>query len=179
MAGMVVWAYMGMSVDGFIARRDGGLDFLEVNDGSEGGQGFTFEAFMAGIDALVMGRRTFEVVRGFGKWPYDKPVVVLSRSGVDTSWAPPSVSVMSGEPAAVVAALAGRGWRDLYVDGGETVMAFLRAGLVDRLVITRVPVLVGQGIPLFGSLLRDVRLRHVRTDTMAGGLVQTQYEVVR
>ena len=176
---VVVWAYMGMSVDGFIARRDGGLDFLEANDGSPGGQGFSFEDFMAGIDALVMGRRTFEVVKGFGAWPYSKPVVVLSRAGVDTSWAPSSVSVLAGSPVEVVAALAKRGWRNLYVDGGETVMGFLRAGLVDRFVITRVPVLVGQGIPLFGSLLRDVRLRHLRTDTMAGGLVQTQYEVVR
>lgn len=177
---MTVSVFCGLSVDGFIARRDGGLDFL-TGDGSspEGGGGF--EEFLASVDALVMGRRTFDVVKGFGgQWPYGaKPVVVLSRGSPDVAWAPKTVTTMQGTPAEVVARLAAKGWHHLYVDGGETIQEFLRAGLVDRLILTRVPVLLGQGIPLFGWLPKDVRLRHVRTEEVGAGMVQTEYAVVR
>jgi riboflavin biosynthesis pyrimidine reductase len=71
-----------------------------------------------------------------------------------------------------------RGFRHLYVDGGATIQRFLAAGLVDRLVLSRVPVLIGEGIPLFGSLPHDVRLRHVATRTFPGGMVQTEYSIL-
>jgi dihydrofolate reductase len=86
---------------------------------------------------------------------------------------------MSGDPRSIAAALDARGVRHAYVDGGETIQAFLRAGLIQRLIVTRVPVLVGEGIPLFGATGRDVALRHVETRTYAGGLVKTEYEVER
>lgn len=169
--------FVGVSVDGFLARPDGSLDFLPA----DGGDAKAYERFISGVDAVVMGRATFEVARGFDAWPHaGRPVVVLTTRPLDrTGWPAGAVEAMSGPPDRIVATLAGRGLTRLYVDGGRTVQAFLRAGLVDRLVITRVPVLIGQGIALFGNLPADVRLRHVDTRAYAGGLVTTEYAVVR
>ena len=174
--------FVGMSVDGFIARRDDGLDFLEIGDGSEEkgkpvDHGFT--AFFATVDALVMGRHTYDVVLGFDKWFYgDKPVFVLSRKELKQGPQGAVVERLSGEPAEIMKQLEARGFRHLYVDGGATIQRFLAAGLVDRLVLSRVPVLIGEGIPLFGSLPHDVRLRHVATRTFPGGMVQTEYSIL-
>jgi len=121
-------------------------------------------------------------VRGFGgPWPYGKRrVVVLSSRPLDLSAVRGGVvEQLGGPPEEIAAKLAASGARHLYVDGGETIQRFLRAGLVDRLVITRVPVLIGEGVPLFGSLPRDVRLRHVATRSFPSGLVQSEYTVVR
>jgi dihydrofolate reductase len=166
--------FIGLSVDGFIARRNGALDFLPEAPEDHG-----YEALMASVDALVMGRATFETVLGFGgPWPYgDKRIVVLTSRPLDVSAIAGRVEVMSGEPAEVVARLEASGARNLYVDGGATVQRFLAAGLIDRLVLTRVPVLIGEGIPLFGPLGRDVRLRHLATRSFPSGLVQTEYAV--
>jgi dihydrofolate reductase len=168
--------FVGASVDGFIARRNGDLDWLPAG----GGEPHGYDEFMAGVDTIVIGRGTFETVLGFGTWPYaDKRVVVLSSRPVDLSAVRGGVvEHMGGPPAEIVSKLAASGARHLYVDGGITIQRFLRAGLVDRLVITRVPVLIGDGIPLFGSLPRDVRLRHVATRSYPSGLVQSEYEVV-
>ena len=174
---MTVAVFVGTSLDGFLARPDGALDFLPA----DGGGDTSFESFLASVDALVMGRSTFETVKGFGgPWPYgDKPVIVLAHRTLDLSWAPASVRQMAGTPKEVVEGLAKLGLRKLYVDGGVTIQEFLRAGLVDRLIVTRVPVLIGSGRPLFGPLAHDVKLRHVGTKTLGGGLVQSEYEVVR
>ena len=170
--------FVGISVDGFMARPDGRFDFLPENPDDHG-----FTAFMATVDALVMGRNTFEVVLPFDPWPYGKTrIVVLTSRPLDLS-VPTArgavVEQMSGTPEEIVARLGARGMRHLYVDGGDTIQRFMRAGLIDRLVVTRVPVLIGQGISLFGSLPADVRLRHVETRTFPSGLVQSEYAVVR
>ncbi len=169
--------FVGVSVDGFIARPEGELDFLDAG----GDEPHGYEEFIATVDAIVMGRKTFEIVLGFGTWPYgDKLVVVLSSQPLELSTAASRggrVEQMSGPPADIAASLSGRGVQHAYVDGGVTIQGFLRAGLVNRLVITRVPFLIGSGIPLFGSLPRDVLLRHVATKAFRGGLVQTEYEV--
>lgn len=173
---MTVSVFVGTSVDGFLARPNGDLDFLPPG----GGEPHGYEEFIAGVDALVIGRKTFETVLAFEAWPYgDKRVVVLSSGPVDLSEVPGSVEHMAGSPAEVVARLAARGIHHLYVDGGLTIQGFLRAGLVDRLVVTRVPVLIGDGIPLFGSLPADVLLRHVGTRSFPSGLVQSEYRVDR
>jgi dihydrofolate reductase len=127
----------------------------------------------------VIGRNTFEIVLAFPKWPYgDKRVVVLSSRPVDLSAVRGGVvEQMSGTPAEIISKLAATGAHHLYVDGGITIQRFLQAGLVHRLTITRVPVLIGEGIPLFGTLLRDVRLRHVATQHYPSGLVKSEYEV--
>jgi len=167
--------FVGTSVDGFIARADGALDFLPP----DGGEPHGFNEFLASVDAIVMGRKTYETVLDFGGWFYgEKPVFVLSTRPI----APPPdgaiVEHMSGAPDEIVANLESRGIDHIYVDGGVTIQGFLRAGLIQRIVITRVPVLIGEGIPLFGALDRDVMLRHVRTRDFASGMVQSEYEVV-
>jgi dihydrofolate reductase len=128
-----------------------------------------------------MGRKTFETVLGFGTWPYgERRVVVLSSQPADLATAAARggrVEQMSGTPGEVVSRLAAEGAQHVYVDGGMTIQSFLRGGLIDRLVISRVPVLIGCGIPLFGALPRDVRLRHVATKAFQGGLVQSEYEL--
>ena len=169
-----VSVFVGVSVDGFIARPDGGLDFLPPG----GGEPHGYDEFMATVDALVIGRKTYETVLGFDTWAYGrKPVFVLS--GHPLAPAPPGAVVerMSGDPPGVVAQCAARGLGHIYVDGGITIQGFLRAGLVRRLIITRVPVLIGSGIPLFGALPRDVVLEHVATRHYASGLVQSEYRI--
>jgi dihydrofolate reductase len=174
---MTASVFVGTSVDGFIARPDGALDFLPAG----GGEPHGYEEFMATVDALVIGRHTFETVMGFDDWPYGrKRVVVLSSRALDLSVAIARggvVEQMSGPPAEIVARLAATGAHELYVDGGITVQNFLRAGAIQRLIITRVPVLIGEGIPLFGSLPHDIKLRHVGTRAYPSGLVQSEYVI--
>jgi dihydrofolate reductase len=172
---LTVSVFVGTSVDGFIARSNDDLDWLPEG----GGEPHGYNEFFASVDALVIGRKTFDKVLTFGSWQYGtKRVVVLSSHPVDlTAAAGGIVEQMGGEPAGIVRRLAATGSHHLYVDGGITIQRFLRAGLVQRLVITRVPVLIGDGIPLFGSLPSDVRLRHIATRSFASGLVQSEYEV--
>ena len=172
---MSVSVFVGASVDGFIARPNGDLDWLP----EDGGEPHGYNEFMASVDALVIGRKTFEKVLTFEAWPYGaKRVVVLSSRPVDVSAAVGGVvEQMTGPPAEIVSRLAASGAHHLYIDGGITIQGFLRAGLVQRLVITRVPVLIGDGVPLFGTLLRDIRLRHVATRHYPSGLVQSEYHI--
>jgi dihydrofolate reductase len=172
---MIASIFIGISVDGFIARPNGDLDFLPPG----GGEPHGYDEFMATVDAMVIGRKTFETVLAYPTWPYgDKRVVVLSSRPLDFSTVRGGVvEQMEGSQAEVVSKLAARGIRHIYVDGGVTIQGFLREGLIQRLIITRVPVLIGSGVPLFGTLLRDVRLRHIRTRHYPSGLVQTEYQV--
>ena len=168
--------FIATSLDGFIARVDGGLDWLPEG----GGEPHGYDEFMATVDVLIIGRKTFETVLSFEVWPYGaKPVVVLSTGPLAP--APPEAVVerMSGAPADVVSQLDARGLRNAYVDGGITIQRFLQAGLIQRLIVTRVPVLLGAGIPLFGMLERDVVLRHVGTRQYPSGLVQSEYAIGR
>jgi dihydrofolate reductase len=173
---MKISVFVGTSVDGFMARPNHELDFLPP----DGGEPHGYEEFIATVDTLLIGRKTFEVVLGFPAWPYgQKRVVVLSSRPLDVSRAPSgAVEHMSGDPAEVAARLKASGSRHVYVDGGETIQSFLRAGLVEQLTVTRVPVLIGRGIPLFGNLLKDVRLRHLATQSYPSGLVKTEYQVL-
>jgi dihydrofolate reductase len=172
---MRVSVFIGTSVDGFIARPNGDLDFLPAG----GGEPHGYNEFIASVDALVIGRNTFETVLAFPAWPYgDKRVVVLSSRPLDLSTVRGGVvEHMAGPPAEIISKLAVRGIHHLYVDGGITIQRFLREGLIQRLIITRVPVLIGDGIPLFGALPRDVRLRHVATQHFPSGLVKSEYHV--
>ena len=172
---MPVSVFVGTSLDGFLARRNGALDFLPP----DGGEPHGYNEFITTVDAIVIGRNTFETVLAFPQWPYaEKRVVVLSSNPLDFSKVRGGkVEQMSGTPAEIVAKLAATGAHHLYVDGGITIQRFLRAGQVQRLVITRVPVLIGEGIPLFGTLPHDVRLRHISTQNYPSGLVKSEYEI--
>ena len=168
--------FVGTSLDGFIARSNGDLDFLPPG----GGEPHGYDEFMATVDALIIGRKTYETVLSFDAWPYgDKPVFVLSTRPLATAPLGARVEHMSGDPSAIVASLEARDIQHVYVDGGITIQRFLAAGLIQRLIITRVPVLIGAGIPLFGPTQRDIHLKHVTTHHYPSGLVQSEYEVVR
>lgn len=173
--------FVGVSLNGFIGRLNGDLDWLMGEGGSDSSE-YGYNEFIAGIDAIVMGRKTFEKVLSFDKWYYgSKRVVVLSSRAIDLSAARAHggvVEQMAGPPHEIVSELACSGGRRLYVDGGVTIQQFLRAGLIHRLIISRVPVLIGDGIPLFGSLPHDVHLRHIATRTYPGGMVQSEYHVI-
>ena len=167
--------FVGTSLDGFIARINGDLDFLPAG----GGEPHGYDEFIATVDALVIGRKTFETVLTFETWPYgEKPVFVLSTRALAPAPRGAAVERLSGDPAAIVSQLEARGIQHVYVDGGITIQRFLQAGLIQRLIVTRVPVLIGTGIPLFGALQRDIVLRHVATRQYASGLVQSEYVVV-
>jgi dihydrofolate reductase len=172
----MVSVFVGTSLDGFIARSNGSFDFLPAG----GGEPHGYDEFIATVDALVIGRNTFETVLSSPTWPYGKKrVVVLSSRPLDFSAVGEGiVEQMAGSPAEIVAKLAAGGTHHLYVDGGITIQRFLRDGLVQRLTITRVPVLIGDGIPLFGALPHDLRLRHVATQQYPSGLVKSEYQVL-
>ena len=167
--------FCGVSVDGFLARRDHTFDFLDTDKQEPHG----YDEFYGSVDVVVIGRNTYDFVVSYGQWLYGKkPVVVLSTRPIDFSWIKAGVvEQMAGEPAAVVAQMEARGYRHAYIDGGITIQRFLAAGLIDRMVISRVPVLIGTGMPLFGPVLHDIHLRHVASRTYRGGLVQDEYEV--
>ncbi len=172
---MKTTVFVGTSVDGFIARANGELDWLPP----DGGEPHGYDEFIATVDALVMGRNTYDIVLAFDPWPYgEKPVFVLSTRPLAGTPTGVSVERLSGEPAEIVAQLAARGIQHIYVDGGITIQRFLRAGLIQRLILTRVPVLIGEGIPLFGVTGRDIALKHIATRHYASGLVQSEYEVL-
>jgi len=168
--------FVGTSVDGFIARRNGDFDFLPEG----GGEPHGYDEFMSSVDVLVIGRNTFEKVLTFEKWPYaEKRVVVLSSRTIDVSnFRGATIERMSGSPAQITDRLATSGASHAYIDGGITIQRFLHARLIQRLIITRVPVLIGEGISLFGSLPHDVQLRHVLTKTYPSGMVKSEYEVL-
>lgn len=169
--------FIATSLDGYIARADGGLDWLPA-DLSPEDSGYT--AFIRSVDGLIMGRETFRTVQAFGgPWPYDRPVIVLSRTLTDAETAVDGADIARADsPAAAWAQAAQRGWGRVYLDGGATIRSFLAAGLVADMVITQVPVLLGDGIPLFAPGQTPARpLRHAETRTLPGGLVQTRYTV--
>lgn len=182
--------YIATSLDGFIARENGGLDWLPGSDGSEinedgDGNGnenedFGFQAFMDSIDVLVIGRNTYEMVLSFGQWPYGSTrVVVLSRTLSQISdKVPKTVELKSGAITEIAKELMESGAKHLYVDGGKTIQGFLNAGLIQEIIITRIPVLIGQGIPLFGPLDKDLKLEHLETRSFANGFVQSKYKVL-
>jgi dihydrofolate reductase len=167
--------FIGTSLDGFIARSNGAFDFLPQGGGEEHG----YAAFIASVDAIVIGRNTYDVCLEFKEWPYEKPVFVLSSRSIDLPKSQNAmVQRMEGRPTEIVRQLAAMGFKHLYVDGGITIQRFLGDGLIQRLIITRVPVLIGSGVPLFGPLPHDVKLRHVETRPYTSGLVTSEYDVL-
>jgi dihydrofolate reductase len=174
--------FIATSLDGFIARADGGIDWLnEANARVPPGEDCGYHAFTATIDAMVIGRRTFEQVLGFGGWVYGPTrVVVLSRTLTELPRTlPETVTLSRDRPRDVVDQLSAEGKSHLYIDGGLTIQAFLADGLIDDLTITLIPILLGSGAPLFGPLASDVRLELVASRSYPFGFVQNQYRVLR
>ena len=166
--------FLGLSVDGRIARPDGDLEWLTSRGEAAGDAGFT--PFVESVDAVVMGRKTYEAIASIREWPYlGRPIHVISTTLAAD--ADPRITVHQS-PEAAIDALERDGRRRVYVDGGATVRWFLAAKLVDELTLSHVPVLIGDGPSLFGSLGGDVDLEHVRTEVLDGGMVQTTYRVL-
>jgi len=167
--------FIGTSVDGFIARLNHDLDFLPPG----GGEPHGYDEFFTSVDAIVIGHNTYDKILSFDPWPYgNKPVIVLSSRPISQPRQGAIAERLSGTPREILAALSSRGWTHIYVDGGITITRFLEANVIQRLIITRVPVLIGTGIPLFGALPRDIRLQHITTRSYPSGLVQTEYRVL-
>ncbi len=169
--------FIATSLDGYIARPGGAIDWL--TEYATGDEDTGYHAFMDSIDGIVMGRHTFELACSFTVWPFPKPVVVLSQTlsqGDLSANLTAKARVSRLAPAPLLASLSADGWRRVYVDGGKVIQSFLKARLISDIVLTRVPILLGSGISLFGSIDSDVRLRHVRTTAFASGLVQSTYE---
>ncbi len=164
-------AVLAVSLDGFIARPDGGLDFLERFETS--GEDYGYPDFFASVDTILVGRGTYDVVLGFPEWPYrGKRVVVLTHR-------PPAPregeTFAAGAADEVIAALAAAGARRVYVDGGATVSSFLRAGLLDDLTLSVVPIVLGAGIRLFQPPLPERPLALRDAQAFPSGLVRLRY----
>jgi dihydrofolate reductase len=182
-ANFVASVFIATSLDGFIAGENGELDWLTDENDTLGETGY--DEFFASVDALVIGRKTFETVLGFGVWPYaGKRVLVLSRTlGADGA---PGVAGTSVAPETTVhadlddavATLVREGVARVYVDGGQTIRAFLTRGLISDITLTRAPVLLGAGVSLFGPLERRIHLRLTATRELGAGFTQASYEVL-
>lgn len=181
---MKVSVFIATSLDGFIARPDGSLDWLP-GSGEGGGaaeaEDHGWTAFWESVDCLVMGRKTFAKVLELapGAWPYEGTrVIVLSHTltAVPETLAG-KAEVYAGDLAALVQKLAAEGHERLYIDGGVVIQSFLRQGLVTDMTITTMPVLIGEGIPLFGPLEEDIQLKLVSSRSFASGFVQSMYAV--
>lgn len=172
--------FIATSLDGFIARADGRIDWLVCRDDPAEDHGYT--EFIADKDVIVMGRGCYETVASFTPWPYDLPVIVLSEQ-LAGSAVPGHLAgrlrFSRLRPRQLLEELALQNLRRVYVDGGQVIQSFLREGLIDEMVITTVPVLIGSGKPLFGAVGREVDLELVASRSFPSGLVQSSYRVVR
>jgi dihydrofolate reductase len=166
--------YIGTSLDGYIAREDGSFDWLSRFADQEAVDAYT--EFIGEIDAIVIGRGTFETVLTFPDWPYDKPVFVLSNSlsGLPTECKGPA-TLLSMPPRELLEHLSAIGINSAYIDGGKVIQAFLAEDLIDELTIAQVPVVLGSGIPLFGSQPNLLEFTHLRTTTASNGLIRSYY----
>ena len=172
---MANFVYIATSLDGFIADADGGIDWL-MNVPNPEGSDFGFSDFMERVDGLIMGRNTYEKVLTFGEWPYAKKVFVLSNSlSKVADNMKDKIEIINGNLKEIVGKLKERGFNNLYVDGGQVIQNFLRENLIDEMIITRVPTLLGGGIPLFGELTNPINFSKVETTQLTDILVKSHY----
>ncbi len=171
--------YCGASVDGFIARLDGDIEWLHRPEYADAAQvGLTYDAFIATVDGIVMGRRSFEKALTFPQWPYQLPVIVLSTTLREIpSHLRQTVRLAAGDPASILSELASQGYQHLYIDGGLTIHRFLQARLINEITVTYLPILLGGGVSLFGSTGVETALKLLMTATSPSGVVQVRYEV--
>jgi len=175
--------YIATTVDGFIARPNGELDWLPGSDGTVDpeldNEDFGFNEFMNSIDVLVMGRNTYEFVISSGQWPYgNTKVIVLSSTLTKLSdVVPNTVRLKSCGPIELYNELKKSDAHNLYIDGGKTIQSFLVEDLINEITITKVPVLIGEGIPLFSNIPKDIKLHHLKTVSYKNGFVQSKYKI--
>lgn len=174
--------FIATSLDGYVARKtddpEHRLDWLMKQDTV--GEDHGYDAFVDSVDGLVMGRGSFETLLAFEDWPYQKPVVVMSKT-LEPEDIPTDlegkVELTSLPPRDVMNMLEKRGWTRAYIDGGKIIQSFLNEGLIADLTLTRIPILIGNGLPLFGDLNRDIDLKHMKTQVFESGLVTSFYQI--
>jgi dihydrofolate reductase len=170
-----VSVYIATSLDGLIARPNGDIDWLA---GGEEAEDYGYADFISSVDHIVMGRNTYEKVLTFGGWPYEKKVFVLtSRDLAIPGELAGKVEALNLLPADLLRRLTVHDAEHIYLDGGVTIQRFLREGLVDEMTITTIPVLIGAGLPLFGTLDRDVKLELIASRSFKSGFVQNKYRI--
>ena len=176
-----VSVFIAASLDGYISRPDGNIDWLNEAQPIAGGDDAGYGEFFDSIDVLVMGRGTFEKVTEFADWPYgEKPVIVLSKSLTEVPEnLRKTVRIDASPPRALIEKLSQEGFRHIYLDGGKVIQFFLRAGLVDEITLTTIPILLGEGRPLFGPLEKDIKLRLLASRSWENGFVQSKYQVLK
>ncbi|MEY3900751.1 MAG: hypothetical protein RL189_57 [Pseudomonadota bacterium] len=173
-------AFIATSLDGFIARVDGSIDWLEqANLRIPAGEDCGYQSFFNQMDCLVLGRKSFETVIKFPQWPYgDKQVFVMSRSGFRPAAGvsvPATVEFSEQSTTALLTRLESQGTKNVYIDGGSLIQSFLKDDLLTEVTITRIPILLGNGIPLFGNLSKDVHLKLIESRHWTFGFVQDRY----
>ena len=179
---LIASVFIAISLDGYIARAGGELDWLdEANASVPEGEDCGYLDFMNSVDVLIMGRKTYEKVLSFGEWPYgSKPVIVLSSNIIEIpDELTQTVSYSSESPKELYDRFSKEGAKRLYIDGGNTIQRFLAEGLINDITITVIPVILGSGISLFGDVKKDISLKHVATKSYEFGFVQSTYEVRR
>ncbi len=173
---MANYVYIATSIDGFIADKDGGLDWLMETPNPEKSD-FGFSDFLKKVDGIIMGRNTFEKVLSFEEWPYSKKVFVLSSTLIEI---PENlvgkVHIIKGELTQILSDLNKKGFMNLYIDGGKTIQSFLKKDLIDEIIITRVPILLGSGIPLFAHLDSPIKFQKIKTEVLNDTLVKSYYK---
>ena len=170
---------MAMSFDGFVARQDHALDWLHKQNTE--GEDHGYDDFFASIDGLVMGRGSFETVLAFEEWPYPKPTYVMSKSMIQQDVPEKligKVNITDLEPKELFRSLYEKGWKRAYVDGGHVVHSFLRAGLIEDMIVALVPILIGEGRRMFGNLEADIDLQLIQSKSFNSGLVQNHYKIL-
>ena len=172
---MTTYVYIAQSLDGYIADKDGGLDWLNDIPNPDNSD-FGFSDFMNGIDAIVMGRKTFETVHSFNAWPYTKPVFVVTRSLKKL----PEIyqnkaTILNLQPSQIIKNLEDDGMNNLYIDGGVLIQSFLKEDLIDELIITTIPVLLGAGFPLFGKLEESLNFKFQKSEVLNNSLMKNYY----
>lgn len=169
------FVYIATSIDGFIAKKDGNIDWL-LDIPNPSGSDYGYSEFMQRIDGIVMGRNTFEKVLEFNIWPYSKMIFVLSNTlksvprHLDNR-----AEIVNGDLNSIIEKLNSRGFENLYIDGGKTIQSFLRNDMIDELIITRIPIVLGSGIPLFENNGIELEFRHVETKVYSDTLVKSRY----
>jgi len=168
--------YIATSIDGYIADKEGGLDWLQCVQNPDN-LDFGFAEFMGRVDALLMGRKTFEVVQGFEcEWPYVKPVFVLSSTLQKIpDELEGKVFLVHGSLQEAIEYINGQGFFSVYVDGGKTIQSCLEEDIIDELIIFKMPILLGGGTPLFGAQSQQMAFEHVDTEVFLDAIVKTQY----
>jgi len=171
--------YIATSLDGYIAKKDGTIDWLmDIPNPDKSDYGFS--EFMERIDAVIMGRKTFETVVSFKEWPYTKPVFILSRNlkNLPKEYQE-KAQIVTGELNDILASLGKQGVKNIYIDGGKTIQSFLQEDLIDEIIITRIPTILGSGIPLFTDIDKELKFKVLNTEVLNQDLVKSTYVRIR